>query len=72
MSGIDVVIHAAALKQVPALEYNPMEAVKTNIDGAENVINAAIDSGVKKVMAPFARCWRNRGMTLPRLPITLP
>ncbi len=51
MSGIDVVIHAAALKQVPALEYNPMEAVKTNIDGAENVINAAIDSGVKKVMA---------------------
>src|SRR6266540_1911599 len=51
MSGIDVVIHAAALKQVPALEYNPMEAVKTNIDGAENVINAAIDCGVKKVMA---------------------
>src|SRR6266508_978612 len=51
MSGIDVVIHAAALKQVPALEYNPMEAVKTNIDGAENVINAAIDSGVKKVLA---------------------
>jgi UDP-N-acetylglucosamine 4,6-dehydratase/5-epimerase len=51
MSGIDVVVHAAALKQVPALEYNPMEAVKTNIDGAENVINAAIDCGVKKVMA---------------------
>jgi UDP-N-acetylglucosamine 4,6-dehydratase/5-epimerase len=51
MSGIDVVVHAAALKQVPTLEYNPMEAVKTNIDGAENVINAAIDCGVKKVMA---------------------
>jgi len=51
MAGIDVVIHAAALKQVPALEYNPMEAVKTNINGAENVINTAIDRGVKKVMA---------------------
>lgn len=51
MSGIDVVVHAAALKQVPALEYNPMEAVKTNINGAENVINAAIDCGVKKVLA---------------------
>ena len=51
MSGIDIVVHAAALKQVPALEYNPMEAVKTNIDGAENIINAAIDCGVKKVMA---------------------
>ena len=51
MAGIDVVIHAAALKQVPALEYNPMEAVKTNIQGAENVINTAIDRGVKKVMA---------------------
>jgi len=49
--GVDVVVHAAALKQVPALEYNPMEAVKTNIDGAENVINAAIDCGVKRVMA---------------------
>jgi UDP-N-acetylglucosamine 4,6-dehydratase/5-epimerase len=51
MSGIDVVVHAAALKQVPALEYNPMEAVKTNVDGAENVINAAIDREVKKVIA---------------------
>jgi UDP-N-acetylglucosamine 4,6-dehydratase len=51
MSGIDVVVHAAALKQVPALEYNPMEAVKTNIGGAENVINAAIDCDVKRVMA---------------------
>ena len=51
MSGIDFVVHAAALKQVPTLEYNPIEAVKTNIEGAENVINASIDRGVKKVMA---------------------
>jgi UDP-N-acetylglucosamine 4,6-dehydratase/5-epimerase len=51
MAGIDIVVHAAALKQVPTLEYNPIEAVKTNITGAENIINAAIDRGVKKVMA---------------------
>lgn len=51
MNGIDIVVHAAALKQVPTLEYNPIEAVKTNIGGAESVINAAIDRGVKKVMA---------------------
>ncbi len=51
MYDIDYVIHAAALKQVPAIEYNPFEAVKTNIIGAENVINAAIDCGVKKVIA---------------------
>ncbi len=49
--GVDVVIHAAALKQVPAAEYNPFEAVKTNILGAENIINVAIDQGVKKVIA---------------------
>lgn len=49
--GVDYVVHAAALKQVPALEYNPMEAVKTNVLGAENIINAAIDTGVKKVIA---------------------
>lgn len=49
--GIDIIIHAAALKQVPAAEYNPMECIKTNILGAENVINAALDSGVKKVVA---------------------
>lgn len=48
---IDVVIHAAALKQVPSCEYNPIEAVETNIGGAENVINAAIDNNVKKVLA---------------------
>ena len=46
--GVDFVIHAAALKQVTAAEYNPFEAVKTNIIGAENVINVAIDQGVKK------------------------
>ncbi|MEI6154434.1 MAG: polysaccharide biosynthesis protein, partial [Deltaproteobacteria bacterium] len=49
--GVDYAIHAAALKQVPAAEYNPFEAVKTNIIGAQNVINVAIDQGVKKVIA---------------------
>lgn len=48
---IDVIIHAAALKQVPTAEYNPMEAVKTNVMGAENVINAALDTNVKIVVA---------------------
>jgi len=49
--GVDYVVHAAALKQVPALEYNPTEAVKTNVDGADNIVDAAIDTGVKKVVA---------------------
>lgn len=49
--GVDVVIHAAALKQVPRCEYNPFEAVQTNIIGAKNIIDAAIDRGVKRVMA---------------------
>src|SRR4051812_4490963 len=49
--GVDVVVHAAALKQVPAAEYNPIEAVKTNVLGAANVIDAAIDRGVQKVVA---------------------
>jgi UDP-N-acetylglucosamine 4,6-dehydratase len=49
-SDVDIVIHAAALKQVPALEYNPFEAVKTNIIGSQNVIEAAIDQKVKKVI----------------------
>ncbi|MCC5929693.1 MAG: UDP-N-acetylglucosamine 4,6-dehydratase (inverting) [Cyclobacteriaceae bacterium] len=49
--GIDIIVHAAALKQVPAAEYNPMECIKTNIMGAENVINAALDSGVQHVVA---------------------
>jgi len=49
--GIDVVVHAAALKQVPACEYNPFEAVQTNVIGAKNVIDAAIDRGVKRVLA---------------------
>jgi UDP-N-acetylglucosamine 4,6-dehydratase/5-epimerase len=51
MEGIDYVIHAAALKQVPAAEYNPMECIKTNIHGAENVITAALESNVEKVIA---------------------
>lgn len=51
MRGVDYVIHAAALKQVPAAEYNPMECIKTNIHGAENVIQAALSNNVKKVMA---------------------
>jgi UDP-N-acetylglucosamine 4,6-dehydratase len=49
--GVDVVIHAAALKQVPACEYNPFEAVQTNIMGAKNIIDAAIDCGVKRIIA---------------------
>jgi len=48
---VDYVVHAAALKQVPALEYNPMEAIKTNVLGADNIVDAAIDTGVKKVIA---------------------
>jgi UDP-N-acetylglucosamine 4,6-dehydratase len=51
MHGVDYVIHAAALKQVPAAEYNPMECIKTNVNGAENVINAALDNNVEKVIA---------------------
>jgi UDP-N-acetylglucosamine 4,6-dehydratase/5-epimerase len=51
MREVDYVIHAAALKQVPAAEYNPMECIKTNIHGAENVIKAAIENNVKKVIA---------------------
>ena len=51
MCGVDIVIHAAALKQVPAAEYNPMECIKTNIHGAENVIRAALASNVDKVIA---------------------
>lgn len=49
--GVDYVVHAAALKQVPACEYNPAEAIKTNINGAQNVIDCALDTGVKKVVA---------------------
>lgn len=51
MEGVDIVVHAAALKQVPSCEYNPFEAVKTNIYGAQNIIDAAINTGVKKVVA---------------------
>jgi UDP-N-acetylglucosamine 4,6-dehydratase len=51
MRGIDYVVHAAAMKQVPAAEYNPIECIKTNIYGAENVVHAALDQGVDKVIA---------------------
>lgn len=51
MYKVDYVVHAAALKQVPAAEYNPMECIKTNVNGAQNVINAAIECRVKKVIA---------------------
>lgn len=51
MDGVDIVIHAAALKHVPVAEYNPMECIKTNIDGAQNVIDAAIANEVEKVIA---------------------
>ncbi|MGK9369149.1 UDP-N-acetylglucosamine 4,6-dehydratase (inverting) [Melioribacter sp. Ez-97] len=51
MEGVDYVVHAAALKQVPACEYNPFEAVKTNVIGGQNVINACIEKGVRKVIA---------------------
>lgn len=51
MEGVDCVVHAAALKQVPAAEYNPMECIKTNVGGAQNVINAALYAKVKKVIA---------------------
>jgi UDP-N-acetylglucosamine 4,6-dehydratase (inverting) len=51
MEGIDTVVHAAALKQVPAAEYNPSEAIKTNVLGAQNVIEAALESGVRRVVA---------------------
>ncbi|MBV9159697.1 MAG: UDP-N-acetylglucosamine 4,6-dehydratase (inverting) [Candidatus Kaiserbacteria bacterium] len=49
--GVDILIHAAAMKQVPACEYNPMEAIKTNVDGAMNVINAALDNNIPRVIA---------------------
>jgi UDP-N-acetylglucosamine 4,6-dehydratase len=51
LSGVTVVVHAAALKQVPACEYNPFEAILTNIMGARNVIDAAIDQGVRRILA---------------------
>lgn len=50
MNGVDIVVHAAALKHVPVCEYNPIEAIRTNIDGAVNVIDAAINNGVAKVI----------------------
>ena len=53
---VDVVIHAAALKQIPAAEYNPFEVVKTNILGAHNVVNAALEKNVKRVIALSSSC----------------
>jgi UDP-N-acetylglucosamine 4,6-dehydratase len=51
MENVDIAVHAAALKQVPACEYNPMEAIKTNIIGTSNVVEAALDSGVRKILS---------------------
>lgn len=51
MREVDIVVHAAAMKQVPAAEYNPMECIRTNVDGAENVVNAALENGIEKVVA---------------------
>ncbi|QDV11929.1 UDP-N-acetylglucosamine 4,6-dehydratase (inverting) [Rosistilla oblonga] len=51
MEGVDTIVHAAALKQVPAAEYNPFEAIRTNVLGAQNVIEAALDSGINRVVA---------------------
>jgi UDP-N-acetylglucosamine 4,6-dehydratase len=51
LDGVDLVVHAAALKQVPAAEYNPFEFIKTNVMGAQNIVEAAIDRGVSRVMA---------------------
>lgn len=51
MKGVDIVVHAGALKQVPACEYNPFEAIKTNILGSQNVVEAALDCGVERVLA---------------------
>ncbi|SVB38516.1 uncharacterized protein METZ01_LOCUS191370, partial [marine metagenome] len=51
MRGVDYVVHSAALKQVPAAEYNPHEFIKTNVNGATNVVEAALTAGVKKVVA---------------------
>ena len=49
--GVDLIVHAAAMKQIPASEYNPMEAIKTNIIGAENIVNASIENGIQRVVA---------------------
>ena len=51
MHGVDIVVHSAALKQVPACEYNPIEAIETNVTGARNIIDAALDTGVQRVLA---------------------
>ena len=53
--GVDVIVHAAAMKQIPAAEYNPFEFIKTNIMGAQNVIEACLDKGVRRVVADSPR-----------------
>ena len=72
MNGVDYVIHAAALKQVPAAEYNPMEYVKTNILGSENVMLASINAGVKKVVVIMEHSAKNEAKLLKKcnLPLT--
>ena len=69
--GVDIVVHAAALKQVPACEYNPMEAIKTNILGSSNVIDAALDAGVERViaLAPIKRSIQSTCMARPNWPL---
>ena len=51
MKDVNIVVHAAALKQVPTIEYNPFEAVKTNINGAQNIIETSLETSVEKVIA---------------------
>ena len=76
MHGVDYIFHAAALKQVPSCEFFPLEAVKTNVYGTENVLTAAIEAGVKSVIClstdKAAYPVNAMGITLPRLHITLP
>ncbi len=61
MNGVDIVVHAAALKQIPACEYNPFEAIQTNVIGAKNLIDAAMSRGVSKVMAIIIACGMETG-----------
>jgi UDP-N-acetylglucosamine 4,6-dehydratase/5-epimerase len=65
MYGVDIVFHTAALKQITSCEYNPFEAIQTNVIGTENVISAAIDQGVKRViMISTQRCARSATPTM--------
>ena len=72
-ASVDIVVHAAALKQVPACEYNPYEAIKTNVLGAPNVVEAAIDCGVRKVIAlSTAKAVNREGINPPSIVIAIP